>query len=117
MYDLWLFSVGAKLSDAGVLKADKLMFHTAEYKGETDFAFPICDSSGVFINITSALGEVGGTLFIKKSEKQEPPYFAPPWLDPDNSADVHYVDVDDEYKEAVIEAVRAAVEMSPVRKV
>lgn len=23
MYDLWLFSVGAKLSDAGVLKADK----------------------------------------------------------------------------------------------
>ena len=42
MYDLWLFSVGAKLSDAGVLKADKLLLHTAEYKGETDFAFPIC---------------------------------------------------------------------------
>ncbi len=117
MYDLWLFSVGAKFSDADVLKADKLMFHTAEYKGGTDFAFPICDSSGVFISITSALGEVGGTLFIKKSEKQEPPYFAPPWLDPDDSADVHYVDVDDEYKEAVTEAVRAAVEMSPVRKV
>ena len=70
MYDLWLFSVGAKLSDAGVLKADKLMFHTAEYKGETDFAFPICDSSGVFINITSALGEVGGTLFIRRAKNR-----------------------------------------------
>ena len=69
MYDLWLFSVGAKLSDADVLKADKLLFHTAEYKGSSDFAFPICDSSGVFINLTSALGEVGGTIFIKKERK------------------------------------------------
>lgn len=70
MYDLWLFSVGAKLSDADVLKADKLMFHTAEYKGGTDFAFPICDSSGVFINITSAHWRGGRKRFFIKKERK-----------------------------------------------
>ena len=116
LYDLWLFSVGAKLADAVGFKSDMLSCRVAEYTGMSDFAFPICDGRGVFIDITSSQNEVGGTVFIKKSEKNEPPYFAPPWLGAADRADVHYVDVDGSYKEAVLGAVRAAVEMSPVGK-
>lgn len=116
LYDLWLFSVGAEFADAAGFKSDMLSCRVTEYNGTSDFAFPICDGSGVFINITSSRDEVGGTVFIKKSERQEAPYFAPPWLGADDRADVHYVDVEDGYKDAVLGAVRAAVEMSPVRK-
>lgn len=116
LYDLWLFSVGAELADAVGFKADMLSCRVTEYNGTSDFAFPICDGRGVFINITSSRDEVGGTVFIKKSERQEAPYFVPPWLGADDRADVYYVDVEDSYKDAVLGAVRAAVEMSPVRK-
>lgn len=116
LYDLWLFSVGAELADAVGFDTDMLNCRVTEYNGTSDFAFPVCDGRGVFINITSSRDEVGGTVFIKKSERQEAPYFAPPWLGADDRADVHYVDVEDVYKDAVLGAVRAAVEMSPVRK-
>ena len=76
LYDLWLFSVGAELADAVGFKADMLSCRVTEYNGTSDFAFHVCDGRGVFINITSSRDEVGGTVFIKKSERQEAPYFA-----------------------------------------
>ena len=69
LYDLWLFSVGAELADAVGFDTDMLNCRVTEYNGTSDFAFPICDGSGVFINITSSRDEVGGTVFIKKERK------------------------------------------------
>lgn len=114
-YDLWLYSVGAKLADYERLKIDMLRFKATEYN-EHSFAFPVCEGSGVFLNFTSVYEEAGGTIFLKKSEKQDKSYFAPPWLNTEEANDVHYMKIEEDYKVPLLEAIRLAIEMSPVRK-
>lgn len=114
-YDFWIFSVGAKI--AKIPDICKLHYDAEPYTGERSFAFPICDSNGVWFNFVSDNDECGGTVFVKRSEKKVDTYFTPPWMTSDEINDANYIKIESSFKEPMISAINAALELSPVRKV
>ena len=115
-YDLWLFSVGAKAKNVVLPKIEKLHCKATRYLSPESFAFPLCNCEGVFFEFTSAYDELGGTVFIRQDETDRESYFNPPWMTREEIRNVHFVKIEDEYKQAVMSAINFAIDCSPVRK-
>ena len=115
-YDLWLFSVGAKMKNIAPPKIEKLTCRAAKYLVPDSFAFPLTNCEGVHFDFTSEYDELGGTVFIRADESERQTYFAPPWMSREEMRGVHFVKIDGEYKRAVIRAINFAIDCSPVRK-
>ena len=115
-YDLWLFSVGAKAKNVTLPKIEKLNCRAAKYLVPDSFAFPLCNSEGVFFDFISEYDELGGAIFIRRDERDRATYFNPPWMTREEMHNVHFVKIEDEYKLAVMKAINFAIDCSPVRK-
>lgn len=117
---LWLrflaFFGRAKAKNVTLPKIEKLNCRAAKYIVPDSFAFPLCNSEGVFFDFTSEYNELGSAVFIRCDESGRENYFAPPWMSREEKSNVHYINIEDEYKRAVMKAVNFAIDCSPVRK-
>ncbi len=116
-YDFRLYCVGEKEIDQELLCSEKLHCRTTPYSGIGSFAFPFCDSFGVFCDFVSTADECGGTVFLHEASEQTAPCFTIPWRTEEEQNDIKRMIVDKDYKDALVQAVYAVLDKSPVRKV
>lgn len=120
LYDFWVFVVGqsadANMVQEGKLKYGDLTCRVSNYKGPDSFAFPICDSSGVYYDVTSSAEEEGGTIFIQEKTDTYGNYFCVPWKSAVEIQDVKAITIHSEYRDELIHFLRDFVNQSPVKK-
>ncbi len=113
-YSLWLYCAGANEIDPAVLSGERLLCRTAPYCGDHSFAFPICESDGVFCDFSTHAEELGGVTFIKEKDRSDSAYFNMPWQ---LTHDSHRVTIEKDFREELITAINKAISCSPLRKV
>ena len=116
-YDFWLYCVGTKEISAQALSNEKLLCRTAPYSGIDSFAFPYCDGFGVHCDFVSSADELGGTVFVQEAGEQTGSCFPVPWRTEIEQKDVRRIVIEDRFKDALVQAVYAVLDKSPVRKV
>ena len=120
LYDFWVFVVGQS-EDINLIKNNKLQYGNlmcdiCNYAGPNSFAFPVCDSSGMYYNVTSLYEEEGGTIFIQEKSQNQEHYFCVPWKSEEEIQDVKPIKINSEYREELIQFLHDLVNQSPVKK-
>ncbi len=113
-YSFWLYCAGADEIDPTALSGERLLCRTKPYYGDRSFAFPICESDGVFCDFSTHAEEPGGVTFIKEKDRSDSAYFNMPWQ---LSHDSHRVTIDKDFREELITAINKTIGCSPLRKV
>lgn len=114
-FDFWVFSVLQEYYENKLPASDDLKYEAVAYKGKDSFAFPLCDESGVFYNITSLQEECGGTLFIRELSSENCGCFNLPWQEKTES-DICSVKIDSDYVDSLEKIIKDIAALSPVRK-
>ena len=120
LYDFWVFVVGQS-ADENMMQRSKLQYggltcRIWNYTSPDSFAFPVCDSSGVFYDVTSSAEEEAGTIFIREKAKIDEHYFCVPWKSEQEIRDVKPITIDSEYRNELILLLHGLVNKSPVKK-
>ena len=107
LYDFWVFVVGQS-ADENMMQRSKLQYggltcRIWNYTSPDSFAFPVCDSSGVFYDVTSSAEEEAGTIFIREKAKIDEHYFCVPWKSEQEIRDVKPITIDSEYRNELIQ--------------
>ncbi len=113
-YSFCLYCAGADEIDPAALSGERLLCHTTPYYGDHSFAFPICESDGVFCDFSTHAEELGGVTFIKEKDRSDSAYFNMPWQ---LTHDSHRVTIDKDFRDELITAINKAICYSPLRKV
>ncbi len=113
-YDFSLYCAGADEIDPAALSGERLLCRTTPYCGENSFAFPICESDGVFCDFSTHAEELGGVTFIKEKDRSDSAYFNMPWQ---LTHDSHRVTIDKDFRGELITAINKAICYSPLRKI
>ncbi len=113
-YSLFLYCAGADEIDPAALSGERLVCSTTPYCGDRSFAFPICESDGVFCDFSTHAHELGGVTFIKEKDRSDGAYFNMPWQ---LTHDSHRVTIDKDFRDELITAINKAICFSPLRKV
>lgn len=120
LYDFWVFVVGQS-ADENMMQRSKLQYggltcRIWNYTSPDSFAFPVCDSSGVYYDVTSSAEEEAGTIFIREKAKIDEHYFCVPWKSEQEIRDVKPITIDSEYRNELIHLLHGLVNKSPVKK-
>lgn len=120
LYDFWVFVVGQSV-DINMMQGNKLQYgdlicRVLKYTSPDSFAFPICDSPGVYYNVTSSHEEEGGTIFIQEKANIYEHYFCVPWKSAEEIRDIKAITICSEYREELIHFLQDLVKQSPVKK-
>ena len=120
LFDFWVFVVGqaanTNTTQGTKLRYGNLICHVCDYVGPNSFAFPICDSTGVYYNVLSSYEEEGGTIFIKEKPHSNEHYFCVPWKSEEEIRDIKRITIDSEYRDQIKNLLYDLVNKSPVRK-
>ena len=120
LYDLWVFVVGqsADIHTARetTFRYENLTYTCCAYAGPNSFAFPICDSPGVYYNVLSSFEEEGGTVFIRENASVHEHFFCAPWKNREEIEDMKPITIDPGYREDIRRLLRELVNQSPVKK-
>ena len=120
LYDFWVFVVG-QTADVNKMQGSKLQCgglacRVWNYTGPDSFAYPICDSPGVYYNVTSSCEEEGGTIFIQEKANTYEHYFCVPWKGDEEIRDIKPITVDSEFRDEIINLLHNLINQSPVKK-
>ena len=120
LYDFWVFVVGQStdeiMTQGSKLQYGDLTCSVWNHTGPNSFAFPICDSSGVFYDVTSSAEEEGGTIFIQEKANTYEHYFCVPWKSEEELRDIRPITIDTKYRKKLICLLHDLVNQSPVKK-
>ena len=117
LFDFWVFVVGQSVrvntEQETTFRYGNLTYTRCEYAGPNSFAFPICDSPGVYYNVLSSFEEEGGTVFIRENASVHEHFFCAPWKNREEIEDMKPITIDPGYREDIRHLLR---ERSPVKK-
>lgn len=120
LYDFRVFVVGQStgeiMTQGSKLQYGDLTCSVWHYTGPNSFAFPICDSSGMYYDVTSSAEEEGGTIFIQEKAKIYEHYFCVPWKSAEEIRDIKAITIHSEYRDELIHLLHDLVNQSPVKK-
>ena len=119
-FDFWVYVVGQEALD-GIEPEPKFSFENltcsvCTYTGPDSFAFPICDSAGVYYNVLSSCEEEGGTVFIRENAHGHTHFFCAPWKNEAEIRDIKRIAVDTAYRVPIKNLLYELVNRSPVKK-
>ena len=122
LYDFWVYVIGQTenvqgITDGGVLHYGRLTCKTHGFSGRDSFAFPICDSSGMFYDVVSFYEEHGGTIFVKELIDEKSHYFHVPWRSEEEMNDIKRITIDSEYRDDMAKLLHFLVNQSPMKKI
>ena len=120
LFDFWVFVVGQSVrvntEQETTFRYGNLTYTRCEYAGPNSFAFPICDSPGVYYNVLSSFEEEGGTVFIRENASVHEHFFCAPWKNREEIEDMKPITIDPGYREDIRHLLRELVNRSPVKK-
>lgn len=116
LYDFWVYVVGQSDIKENELQYRQLYCSMFMYSGQGSWAFPVCDSNGIYYDVRSSYKECGGTIFIKENTKGKEHYFYVPWRNGPEIKDVRWITIDSEYRDDLISLLHFLVNQSPVKK-
>ena len=120
LYDFGVFVVGQS-ADVNMMQGRKLQYggltcRVWKYTSPNSFAFPICDSPGVYYNVMSSHEEEGGTIFVQEKANVYEHYFCVPWKSAVEIQDIKAITIHSEYRDELIHFLHDLVNHSPVKK-
>ena len=105
LFDFWVFVVGQSADthteQETTSRYENLTYTRCEYAGPNSFAFPVCDSPGVYYNVLSSFEEEGGTIFVKEISPSHGHYFRVPWKNEEEIRDIKQITVDSAYRDPI----------------